>query len=336
MRSTWIRGTVLPASAASWGRSTHLQSEIHRYPRLLIGRELGVAPADRRRQAVLLLDFHELLALGRLGHVEHDAGLETVLHGGAEAHGLVGLGQCTLVPLQRRQGHPRHALGNLHDLGLELGLGENPVDEAQAERLVGGDDVAGVDQLAAALADDPGHGESDHTGGEAGLDDAEARVVGGVAHVAHLGEFEGTGQAIAADHGDHRFRATPRRIGVLEVVVESPASLDDAGLTQAHGIVGVVVEVVAGRERLAAGPGDNNHAHLVVGVGHGDGGNHFPAQFDAHGVHPIGPVEGDDRDPVIDLIGNGFVCHRGISPNFIFRRLAPPKDRKLLSAITVK
>ncbi len=64
-------------------------------------------------------------------------------------------------------------------------------------------------------------------------------------------------------------------------------------------------EVGAGAE-AAAGPGDDHRLHFIVGVGGVEGGDHVGHHARGEGVQPIGPVEGDGRDAVLDGIEQGL------------------------------
>src|SRR5204863_4673111 len=95
------------------------------------------------------------------------------------------------------------------------------------------------------------------------------------------------------DGGDHRFRhledaqrdeaaAVAMLLGTLAAAVEGP---------------GAAAEVGARTER-AAGAGDDDGAHAVVGVGAVEGGDELTDDGRVDGVEPVGAVERERRDPV--------------------------------------
>ena len=72
-------------------------------------------------------------------------------------------------------------------------------------------------------------------------------------------------------------------------------------------------QIGAGAEG-AAGAGHDDDAHVVIGVGLVEGGDHLVHHLACEGVELFRPVEGDGLDMVCDLDANLFVfAHRASS-----------------------
>ena len=242
-----------------------------------------------------------------------------------EAHRFVGVVDRALVPLEAFERDHGHPLGELHGLGLQLGLGMDPADEAEAVGFPGIDDVARIDQVARPGADDEGHDHGRHAGGEMGFDHREFRIVRTESHVAHLGEFESARDAVAVDHRDHGLGAVPHAFGELEVVIEPVPPLL-RGLLHALVALG---DVVARRERPPAGAGNDEHADVVVGIGLGHRLLDVAAQLDRERVEIVGPVQRQDGDPLVLLVLQYLRCH-GVSPLYINKLVY--RDRSFVAA----
>ena len=162
--------------------------------------------------------------------------------------------------------------------------------------LVDTERVTGVDQLAAGLADQPRHHHRHDSHGEARLDNAERRVVGGVAHVAHLRQLEPAAEAVAVDHRDRGLAGSPYRLCEFQI---HPRARGQALDVQLH-LVGA--EVIAARKCLRAGPGQHDDPDVVIAVGGGDRAPDLIAELEAHRVQLVGAVQSHNRDAIIHRV----------------------------------
>ena len=134
--------------------------------------------------------------------------------------------------------------------------------------------------------------------------EGEARALRAEAQVAADGEVEPAADAIALDGGDGRFReGAERRIEALADGIVALDRLAGGALVLELGDVG------ARHERLAAGPGDHQHAHVVVpGELLEDARAGLP-HLQRYGVVPRRIVEGHCADAALfagqHLVGDG-------------------------------
>ena len=180
------------------------------------------------------------------------------------------------------------------------------VGEAPAFGVVAAEHLAGQQDLGrASEADDarqrPMRIEIGHHAA-AILHDAELRVVGHDAQVAVQRHRQPHADRRAVDGRDHRLAHLPRRV-LVRIRVER------AAIARCAEHRGPAREVGARAER-AAGTGDHDRAHLVVGVAVAIRVLYLVAHLRAEGVEHLGTVEGDRRDAVVDREQNVLVAHR--------------------------
>ena len=80
-------------------------------------------------------------------------------------------------------------------------------------------------------------------------------------------------------------------------------------VTTLRGPFGRDLEVVPGTERTVTGAGENRHPHLGVVAEVFPDLLELEVRLQVEGVHPVGPVEGHDRDMVSLLIPDELVIH---------------------------
>jgi hypothetical protein len=68
-------------------------------------------------------------------------------------------------------------------------------------------------------------------------------------------------------------------------------------------------------------PGDHDYSDIGIAIGFRDRIGDLVAQLEAEGVETFRPVEGDDRDAAVGLIGYGFIAHCGYSQVDMFALL---------------
>ena len=185
-----------------------------------------------------------------------DAG-EAVL-GGVEAR---------LEQPQRERRQRRHLAAPAHGLALQLGDGDDGVDEPHLERLLGRVEASEKPDLLRALQP---HGAGQEPRPEASVEAsdprarlAEARVVPGDAEVAHEVQDVTPADRVAGDHRHHRLGKTAD-CDVEVADVEPPhASLGD-GVVADVPVIAPDALVAAGAERVGSGAREDDRRDLEV------------------------------------------------------------------------
>ena len=143
---------------------------------------------------------------------------------------------------------------------------------------------------------------------------AEARLVGGDAHVAGHRELAAAAEAKAVDHRDHRLR-------------EGGHDVEDAGAAHREALVerrtaGELADVGAGDERLLARAGDDDHADAVVGLDLRQRGQQLHPHLFVERVELVGAVDGEDGDAAFagGKYGLGHESPRFLSVSWRLRR----------------
>jgi hypothetical protein len=127
--------------------------------------------------------------------------------------------------------------------------------------------------------------------------DAELRGLGGIGEVAGGDQLAAGGDGCALHPGDDRLRTGPDRLHHRAAAGEQVLEPRLVG-NRPH-----LREVVAGAEDPAV-RGDDDHPHLRVGGGRGDGVVEGRDHRGGEGVGPLRPVEGERRDAVGTGHGN--------------------------------
>ena len=212
----------------------------------------------------------------------------------------MGAGEDAQLLLHHRDGEGRvggdaagHGVGGFFQVG---GVGD-VVDDAQAAQAFGGDGVGGEQHLLAdaqvggveegeQAANVVGHIEFGGRGGEGG-------VAGGYDEVAGEGGFAGAAPYAAFDHGDDGGGKGFDLAHQLAQRVAPGQGVEAGG--------GELLDVMAGRPDLAAGPGTQHHAAHAHGAEGFEGGGKGLDHLLAQGIAPCFPVEGEGGDVVGDV-----------------------------------
>src|SRR5262245_20078547 len=129
---------------------------------------------------------------------------------------------------------------------------------------------------------------------------AELRVRSRVAKVAGERELAAAAEREPVDRRERDLRRDLEQLPYL--VAERAPVLGLLDREAAH-----VLDVRAGRERLVARTGEDDHAHGVVPSQIGQALAQLAERVDVERVHGLGPVDGDDRDRVaLALHPNGY------------------------------
>ena len=143
----------------------------------------------------------------------------------------------------------------------------------------------------------------------------EDRRVGGDADVGIEREHHAEPGARAVDRPDDRLRHR-REIGILLLEIRGGVRVEGGRLGPRGPRLGAVARLDTGQgvhvgpgAKAAAGARQHDHPHLIVIARRPHGQPHVPVHLAAPGVQPVGPVEGDEGDAVLDAIENVFVGH---------------------------
>src|SRR5499433_3072648 len=218
-------------------------------------------------------------------------------------------------------------VGPLQRRGHELGARHHLVDHAQAVSLLGRHVTAGEDVAHGDLVRDHAGQAMDATGAgheaHAGLGQAEAGGVGGDDDVAGQRHLETAAERVAVDGGDDGL-PVGRAVGEA-----AEAALGHAYHVAA--MLGGEAQVVACGEGLVAGAGEDAHPQIGIALEVVPD----PVELEVGGrverVHALGPVDGDDGDAPLLLVGGELVGHgdhRPLKTGLRFSTKAAADSRK--------
>ncbi len=177
-------------------------------------------------------------------------------------------------------------------------------------RLLGGHVTAGEDVAHGDLLGDHARKTMDAAGSrhqaDAGLGQAQPRGVGGHDEVARERHLEAPAERIAVDGGEDRL-PVGRPVGEAA----------ESALGHAHhvpAVLGGEPQVVAGRERLVPGPGEDADPHVGVALEIVPDLVQLEVGRRVERVHPLGAIDGDNGDAALLLIGRELVGHGSHRP----------------------
>src|SRR5262245_978827 len=260
---------------------------------------------------------HRLVALRHVVGDEHRRGARGLE---AERFGETLLGAVVdraLDPLHGQRGVLRDLVGQAADVLLELFLRDDLLHDADAERRLRVDPAPGEREeprpAGADLADQAQVAAGVERDADARLGQAEARVVGRDAQVAHHRDLEPGAEATAVDRHDHGLREVREDV---EALVDPPEALVVVPHLLGRRAAGDAVlghaEVDAGAEGAPLGPHDHD-AHAGREADLVGPGPELARGLPAPGVELVGAREDDRRDRAVDLESDVLLAlaHRG-------------------------
>ncbi len=221
-----------------------------------------------------------------------------------------------LVEPDRRLGHQRDAFGERAGARHQLLVRHHLVDHADAQRLLRVEVIAGERPAVGGLPAAQGREQIAGVGNLAHFRLREHRLVGGDRDVG--GELipESAAHGPAVDRRDHRLAQAPHMLPMADAgAVLTLPLLDIFGVRLALRIQRPHAGgrrrrlIVAGGKRRAVA-GENDGAHLAVGVGLVERAVDFRFEVARQRIHALGPVERDGRDLVLDAVKQILVAHR--------------------------
>ena len=233
-------------------------------------------------------------------------GLELLLqcHADDLAHGLLG------EPVRERRPRRQHRRV-VHRARQQVRRRPDAVDEADPQRVLGTDALAGEDHLHG-VAESDDHRQA-HEAAVAGVEapsrilQAELGVRRGEAHVAGERQLEPPRDGEAVDRGQDRLVDVEPARDAAEAVSGDEA-LPELGRRRCAEGDGVGLQVRAGAEGLRAGTRQHGDARLLVGVEGAEGLDQRLVSCEVERVHLLRPVDDDQADGIVALdadVGHG-------------------------------
>lgn len=278
-------------------------SVLGRVPEMMAGRSCIERLGDSREFREIGLTFFDerfFAFFAFLGHVVKQGCIAGEVQ---EAHLAIAICvECGFQAAQCEGGVGKHFPAPFDCFGFEICEGDDSVDEAHFEGLVG---VV----LAAEVPDFPGFFLADDagevTGAEAAIEAAdlgaglaEARVVCGDGEIANDVEDMAAADGVACDHGDDGFGQGADFFLEIEHV--------EAGNAVAADVAGVATDflIAPGAECEIARAGENDYAYVGVFMCEIKGAQHFGNSLWAEGVAHFGAI---DRDFGDGAVFRGFI-----------------------------